>query len=61
MCELYFSHNSVGDEGEQAVNMIANARSLMPVRPQFDFQLRVALHPLREYDDLRLVFCEALF
>ena len=24
MCDLYFSHNSVGDEGEQAVNMIAN-------------------------------------
>jgi hypothetical protein len=24
MCELYFSHNSVGDEGAQAVNMVAN-------------------------------------
>jgi hypothetical protein len=24
MCDLYFSHNSVGNEGEQAVNVIAN-------------------------------------
>ena len=37
------------------------ARSLMPVLPQFDLQLLVALLPLREYDDLSLIFCEALF
>jgi hypothetical protein len=35
-------------------------RSLMPVLPQFDLQLLVAMLPLREYDDLNLIFCEAL-
>lgn len=37
------------------------SHSLMPVLPQFDLQLLVALLPLREYDDPGLIFCEALF
>jgi hypothetical protein len=36
------------------------ARSLMPGFPRFDLQPLVALLPLRDYDDLRLPFCEAL-
>jgi hypothetical protein len=37
------------------------AHSLMPVLPQFDLQLLVALLLVCEYDDLGLIFCEALF
>jgi hypothetical protein len=37
------------------------AHSLMPVLPQLDLQLLVALLPLGEYDDQFLIFCEAFF
>lgn len=35
-------------------------RSLMTVHPQLHLQFK-ALLPLREYDDLSLIFCDALF
>jgi hypothetical protein len=39
---------------------VSVALLLMPVLPQFDLQLLVAVLPLCEYDNLSLIVCEAL-
>jgi hypothetical protein len=68
-CRVLSVENEAGLNLPNAIAVLATvhprvwlhvALLLMPVFPRFDLQLLVALLPLREYEDLSLIFCEAL-